>query len=89
MQNEHSGEAPGQNKTRTIIVNGRPREFVGHKITYLEVVQLAFPGASMGESIIYTVTYTDPQGKDGELVNGQDVPVKKGMVFIVGKSNRS
>lgn len=41
--NSHSDQAPGQNKTSMIIVNGRQREVSGKSITYSQVVQLAFP----------------------------------------------
>lgn len=83
-------EAPGQNKTTMIVVNGRQREFTGHKITYEQVVALAFPGEiSGGDSTVYTVAYANPHGKDGTLVAGQDVQVHEGMVFNVTKTNRS
>lgn len=34
MSNSNSGQAPGQNKTVLIIVNGRPREVTGKSISY-------------------------------------------------------
>ncbi|KFB66780.1 multiubiquitin domain-containing protein [Candidatus Accumulibacter vicinus] len=43
MSNSNSGQAPGQNKTVLIIVNGRPREVTGKSISYEEIVKLAFP----------------------------------------------
>lgn len=87
--NSHKDAAPGQNKTTTIIVNGRPREATGQKISYTQVVQLAFPNDQRSENIEYTVAYADPHGKDGTLVDGQEVHVKEGMVFNVSKTNRS
>lgn len=89
MTNSHSDEAPGQNKTTTIVVNGRQREVSGQEISYSEVVQLAFPDDQSSDTIEYTVAYANPHGKDGTLVNGQDVHIKEGMIFNVTKTNRS
>ena len=61
----------------------------GQKISYNQVVQLSFPDAQADETIVYTVAYADPHGKDGTLVEGQDVKVKEGMVFNVTKTSRS
>ena len=82
-------DAPGQNKTYSIIVNGRPREVTDHKLTYIQVVQLAFPGETPTESIIFTVTYSNPHGKDGTLIDGQDVVIKDGVIFNVRKTDQS
>lgn len=89
MSNNHSDQAPGQNKTTIIIVNGRQREFIGQKISYSQVIQLAFPDDPASDAIEYTVVYANPHGKDGTLVNGQDVHVKERMIFNVTKTNRS
>lgn len=89
MSNSHSDQAPGQNKTTMIIINGRQREVTGHKISYSQVVQLAFPDDQASETIEYTVAYANPHGKDGTLVDGQEEPVKEGMIFNVTKTNRS
>jgi hypothetical protein len=89
MSNSHSDQAPGQNKVYSIIVNGRPREVTDHKLTYLQVVQLAYPGEVPTEKIVFTVTYSNPHGKDGSLVDGQEVVVKDGMIFNVRKTDQS
>lgn len=89
MSNSNSSQAPGQNKTVTIIVNGRPREVTGKLVSYEEIVKLAFPDDPFNKDIDFTVTYASPHGKDGELVAGQEVHVKEGMVFNVTKTNRS
>ena len=89
MSNPNSNEAPGQNKTVTIIVNGRPREVTGKMISYEEIVKLAFPDDPSNQDIDFTVAYANPHGQDGELVAGQEVHVKEGMVFNATKTNRS
>lgn len=88
-QDEKADERPHPNKTYTIIVNGRRREVSQHKLTYLEVVQLAFPGEMPTETIVFTVTYSNPHGKDGTLVAGEEVVVKDGMIFNVRKTDQS
>jgi len=89
MENSKSEAAPGQNKTVTIIVNGRPREFSGHQITYEDIVRMAFPDTPASDTVDFTVTYSSTHGKDGTLVSGQHTPVKDGMVFNVTKTSRS
>lgn len=89
MNNSNSNQPPGQNKTVTIIVNGRPREVTGQTASYEEVVKLAFPDDPTNQDIDFTVAYANPHGKDGVLVAGQEVHVKEGMVFNVTKTNRS
>ena len=89
MSNIKPAEAPGHTKTYSIIVNGRPREVGDHKLTYLQVVQLAYPGEVPTETIVFTVTYSNPHGRDGSLTAGEDVTIKDGMIFNVRKTDRS
>lgn len=89
MSNGKSDQAPGQNKTYTIMVNGRPREVTDHRLSYLQVVQLAYPGEQPTDTIVFTVTYSHPQGRDGSLVAGQEVTIKDGMIFNVRKTDQS
>lgn len=89
MSNDQSGQDSGHKKSYSVIVNGRPREVTEHKLTYLQVVQLAFPGEVPAENRVYTVTYSDPHDHGGSLVDGQDVTVKDGMVFNVRKTDKS
>ncbi len=89
MSNDNSSQALGHNKIFSIIVNGRQREVSDHKLTYLQVVQLAYPGEQPSEGQVYTVTFSNPHGNDGTLVDGQDVVIKNGMVFNVKKTDRS
>lgn len=88
---EHPNKGQGEEHkptTKHIIVNARPKEFDGERISYQQVVQLAFPGEASNE-IVYTVTYVGPHLPDGTLVEGQDVEVFNGTKFDVAKTNRS
>lgn len=89
MPNVNSDQAPGQNKVYNIIVNGRPREVLEHKLIYWDAVTLAFPDATQNQDSVYTVAYANPHGKDGTLVEGQHVNIKDGVVFNVSQTNRS
>lgn len=89
MSNSNSDQAPGQNKTYSIIVNGRQREVTEHKLTYLQVIQLAFPGEQPSDVIVFTVTFSNPHGRDGSLVEGQDVVIKDGIIFNVDRTDKS
>jgi len=78
-------------KPITIIVNGRPRTLTQTVLTYLEVVQIAFPGQAPSEIQSFTVNFF--KGADdkhqGSLVAGDTVKIKEGMVFDVSATNRS
>ena len=89
MSSERENQGKGNDKAFTIVVNGRQRVVQDHKLSYEQLVRLAYPEATPDESIVYTVSYANPHGRDGTLAPGQDVTVKDGMVFNVGKTNRS
>jgi hypothetical protein len=65
-----------------IFVNGTQKSWTEEKISYSQVVELAYPGQ---QNKLYTVTYSrGPQeNREGKLVNGKSVYVKSGMVFDV------
>lgn len=86
---EHEESTKRHDKSTTIYVNGRTRTWNAHRITYAEVTALAFPEDPKDGSILYTVAYANPHGKDGTLAGGGNVEVHEGMTFNVGKTNRS
>lgn len=86
---DHPKDAPDHHKSFTIIVNGRRRTITDHKLTYIEAVHLAYPGEQPSETVSFTVTYSNPRGKDGSLVEGQEVKVQEGMILNVRKTDRS
>lgn len=87
MSNENSAQAPGQNKSYEIVVNGKQRTVTEKSISYDQAVRIAFPEGPF--DFLYTVAYANPHGKDGTLAPGQDTNVKDGMSFNVVKTNRS
>lgn len=60
MSNTNSNQAPGQNKTSTVIVNGRPREVTAKTVSYEEIVKLAFPDEPSNQDIDFTVRLCQP-----------------------------
>ncbi len=89
MQHEHHHEGHRPDKTVHISVNGRPRAVSEHRLTYAEVIELAFPGTPPDPNVIFTISYADPGGHDGTLAEGQTVRIHDGMSFIVRKTARS
>jgi len=73
-----------------IIVNGKPRPWKEDTISYLQVVDLAFPPPH-GPLEVFTVQYSHgpKENPQGTLVEGQTVHVKSGMVFDVTRTYKS
>ncbi|KAA3642039.1 MAG: hypothetical protein DWQ07_25940 [Chloroflexi bacterium] len=77
-------------KTVTIIVNGREKEFTGKKISFKEVVILAFGKYEENDLIVYTVTYKNKRGrKGGTMVLGDEIRVRDGMIFNADRTDKS
>ena len=74
-----------------ILVNGEEKEVEKERISYEEVIMLAFGNYDSSERTTYTITYFRGENHkpNGVLVKGQEVMVKKGMKFNVSKTNRS
>lgn len=74
-----------------ILVNGEEKEVEKEKISYQEVIILAFGNYDSSERTTYTISYFRGENNkpNGVLVKGQEVMVKKGMKFNVSKTNRS
>ncbi|HSX65926.1 multiubiquitin domain-containing protein [Nocardioides sp.] len=80
--------AATETKVVTIIVNTREVQWTGSKITYEQVVELAFPGQPYDPAGTL-VEYSRGHGPDHALRPGKDIQVKDGMVFDVEPANRS
>ena len=75
----------------TIYINGEEKEVVKDKISYEEVIKLAFGHYEDSETVIYTVIYFKGNNNkpNGFLLKGQVVMVKKGMRINVTRNNKS
>ena len=88
---EHKNEAPAQNKEFEIIVNGREKIFTEKKISFTQVVELAFNTTEIDGTTCYTVTYSKGEDKKpkGTMVKGDTITVKSGMIFNVTDTDKS
>jgi hypothetical protein len=77
-----------QTKVVSIIVNTKPHAWAEKKISFEQVVELAFPGQPYDPAGTL-VEYSRGHGPDHSLRPGKDVGVKDGMVFDVEPANRS
>ncbi len=76
-------------KTVTIKVNGRPRTVEKRRHSYREIAAIAYPNPDF-ENFNYTATYLHGVGgAEGDLVEGESIMVKNGMVFNVRRSDKS
>jgi len=75
----------------TILVNVRPREIHQRRVSYWEIVKMAYPEAGPNENIIYSVEYSrgPHSNPEGSMVDGQHVHVKDGMTFYVTPTDKS
>jgi len=75
----------------TLVINTRQKLWAEKKITYEEVVSLAFPNDTPDPNTTYTVRYSRGQSGHGSgtLTATKDVAVKEGMVFDVTRTIRS
>ncbi len=75
----------------TIIVNGRQKTVHEEKLTFTEIVALAFENPPTGQNVVFTVTYRGGQSNkpQGTLVSGEIVKINDGMIFNVTATDKS
>jgi hypothetical protein len=78
-------------KAITIMVNGEPEETVETRLSFDDLVKIAFPVPPTGQCIEFTVTYRDgpPANPKGTLTEGHSVKLKNRMKFDVTPTDRS
>jgi Multiubiquitin len=78
-------------KAVTVVVNGEAHEVVETRLSFEEVVKLAYPVPPQGQCIEFTVTYRDgpPANPKGTLIAGHAVKIKNKMKFDVTATDRS
>jgi hypothetical protein len=74
-----------------IVVNGDRRVVHGERVTFEEIVKIAYPVPPPGTDVQFTMQYTrGPEIKPaGTLIEGQSVKIRDGMEFDVTPTNRS
>jgi hypothetical protein len=90
-QDEHFYGAHPHKTEHVIIVNTRRRTVTGRKISFAQVVKLAFPDGPPTPQTVYTVAYSNgpPRNPEGKMVAGQTVKIRDGMIFDVTETSRS
>ena len=78
-------------KVFTIAVNAQKKEVAETKLSFDEVVKLAFPIPLDGPNIMFTIKYRKGPAVNpkGSLLEGQSVRIKDGMIFDVTPTDRS
>jgi hypothetical protein len=73
-----------------VYVNSRPKEVPHGRISYEDLLKLAFPGETLPPTANITITFLIPEnGKTGILVPGESTAVHKGMSFNVKRTDKS
>lgn len=88
-EDEHFHSSPRASASFDIFVNGEAAVWHRHRITYEEIVRLAFPTGPVGHDIRYSVSWTKPDGQEGSLRPGRSVRVVEGMIFDVRNTDKS
>lgn len=90
-EDEHFYSSVPHKVEHNIVVNGRKKEVAGTKISFEQVVKLAFPAGPPTPETVYTVGYYagPPKNPKGTMTEGQVVKIKDGMVFDVTETSRS
>ena len=85
----HSGAA--HKKEFTIVVNGKKKVVMKAKLSFDELVALAFNPVPTGPNVLFTITYEGGprENPEGTLMKGQSVKIKNGMIFNVKHTDRS
>lgn len=75
----------------TIIVNGSPKKWEKVKISFMEVIILAYGTYIDKPTFVYTVGYEDgpKENPEGSMIKGQDVFVKNKMIFHATGTDKS
>ena len=85
-------EVTDQNdKTVTIVVNGRSRQVTTEELSFDELVSLAFDDPARGPQIVFTITFRKAGGRieEGILDEGQRLKVRNGTVINVTRTDQS
>ena len=76
-----------------VIVNGVEKSIPKHthELSYKDIVILAYGKYNESDYTIYTVSYSHgpKENPKGTLVKGENLKIKKGMIFNVSRSDKS
>lgn len=84
--NEHNNQGSDKKEGTKIFVNMVEIIWPKKSISFEELVNIAYPNSANME---FDITWTRPNGKEGELLEGKSEVVHTGMEFIVTPTNES
>lgn len=75
----------------TVVVNTEDKEVTERRLSFNDVVLLAFNPPPTGPNVGFTITYRKgpPANRKGSLLEGGFVRIKEGMIFDVTPTDRS
>lgn len=90
-KDEHFYIAEGHRNGYAVIVNGRPKRVRQSKLTFMQVVALAFDPIPDGPNWVFTITYRNgpASNPEGTIIEGQSVRIKNRMIFNVTATDKS
>ena len=90
MSKEDQVDRP-DDKTFSIVVNGRAAEVDRDELSFDELVDLAFDDPARGPQIVFTITFREAGGRipEGELDEGQRLKVRDGTIVNVTRTDQS
>ncbi|MEO7622180.1 MAG: multiubiquitin domain-containing protein [Gallionella sp.] len=90
MSNEKADKTK-DHKEIIIYINGTAKVIQKARLTFDEIIALAFDNPPSGDGVQFTVQYSRGHSDKpkGTLVEGQSVETKEGMEFDVTPTNRS
>ena len=89
--NSEPDEANPERRTFEIVINGGQHVVPRRRLTFEDIVRLAFTDAIFNDDIVYTVTFKrgPEQNREGSLVAGESVLVNNGMIFNAKRTDKS
>ena len=78
-------------KTFTIVINGRDYTVDTDEVSFDYVVDIAYPDGGRGDLISYTVLFYEGGGRppEGGIDEGEYAKIKDGTIFNVTRTDRS
>ena len=79
------------NKTFSIVINGRQREVESGELGFDDLVDLAFDDPAKGAQIVFTITFREGGGRvtEGELDEGERLKIRDGTIINVTRTDQS
>lgn len=89
--NNEKADKHKDHKEITIVINGTAKVIQKERLTFEEVIALAFDNPPTGDGVQFTVQFSRGHSDKpkGTLIEGQSVQAKEGMEFDVTPTNRS